>query len=709
MKKIAPFLLPYRAAKKGCRKNWVEFSLYRHSVVASNYKSVSMVIAERGLNFRAHNFEKIQANSHSISFDDEWTKFAFLVASHTQDGLKYRPFPLNAADAWNKHFEKVISNAGNLHQSHESFSSLLFEALRDSLDNFVYPCDDDKRNLIILQSTGMNIGFGSEVHRTKLGVKKEYGLSMDSRTDHGCYVFGTSRHGTHEPNEFYDLTAVVELKLESESCLGFAVDKTATIEPPNFTSGHGPMGQAMIYSLDMWHCLARRGVSVKSIPVVVLAGKSETAKSSRLCCLEAQINVPDFCGNAFIYSVERIVPFDETSGILPGNQTADASVVRASKNSRDKRALAIYIRTMRIGLERAIEVSKKRSSSNYLSPVSLCCRSLLMGTADAMLVASPIPRENHLIEQVMKIHQGELFQLSRPTKSSFSGIKRILWFVDLTVKQDDAELTDSCLVKVSCLSVHKTYVPLYLCDKALSLLHGACHKLKEVISKVLLGYSSTNDISLVLIMNDLRKDNFTVLNHKNVRFAGKLPELWKAFCYLVKSLLLPMAMEDVIHVDIRSTFNDTYNILCRYHPSHEIELCLIDFDSLILFSSLDKADLVRQDTAVFWKDIKGTVVNGTNWESAYRYLFWQIIWLAYTWYPAPSSSVTLGSEQEEPNAHVFVHFLFADDRFVDFKNWLGHGNVAALRQLMAEETKGSTIEDVLNILENVFTGSILTD
>jgi hypothetical protein len=28
-----------------------------------------------------------------------------------------------------------------------------------------------------------------------------------------------------------------------------------------------------LYTMDSWHCLARRGVTVDSLPVVVLAGK----------------------------------------------------------------------------------------------------------------------------------------------------------------------------------------------------------------------------------------------------------------------------------------------------------------------------------------------------------------------------------------------------------------------------------------------------
>jgi hypothetical protein len=163
-----------------------------------------------------------------------------------------------------------------------------------------------------------------------------------------------------------------------------------------------------------------------------------------------------------------------------------------------------------------------------------------------------------------------------------------------------------------------------------------------------------------------------------------LPELWAAFCKLVKSLLLPMAAVNVIHADIRSTDETTYNILYRIasrvaqsadaapevrlsqsvdaaNARNEIELCLIDFDSLLLYDLVEDAKLKSHDHAIYWKYLKKTLMidkvdmstEGKEedvvmleeadelqltddeknklelsnvkdyWGSAYKYLFWQ--------------------------------------------------------------------------------------
>lgn len=148
-----------------------------------------MVFADRWFDWKSVEIEKIQSDSHGISFEDEWEKFSSLVADATHDGKANKQTLPTANEVLENHFQSVMTNTGHLYASHESFSNALFEALRNSLDGFACP-PGNRSNLIVLQSTWMNVGFGRDVHRTKLGFKKEYGLSMDSRPDHGCFVFG---------------------------------------------------------------------------------------------------------------------------------------------------------------------------------------------------------------------------------------------------------------------------------------------------------------------------------------------------------------------------------------------------------------------------------------------------------------------------------------------------------------------------------------
>jgi hypothetical protein len=80
---------------------------------------------------------------------------------------------------------------------------------------------------------------------------------------------------------YNDMTATVEIKLESSSCDSFAVENHF-IKDPVFKKGHGPMGQAIMHSMDTWHCLARRGVRVQTIPVVVFAGRLKPNSKKKL-------------------------------------------------------------------------------------------------------------------------------------------------------------------------------------------------------------------------------------------------------------------------------------------------------------------------------------------------------------------------------------------------------------------------------------------
>jgi ornithine cyclodeaminase/alanine dehydrogenase-like protein (mu-crystallin family) len=60
-----------------------------------------------------------------------------------------------------------------------------------------------------------------------------------------------------------------------------------------------------------------------------------------------------------------------------------------------------------------------------------------------------------------------------------------------------------------------------------------------------------------------------------------------------------------------------------------------------------------------------------KWKSAYQYLLWQVLWIAYTWYP-PTSFASPETMPKDPNAHNFVFLLFVDKYYVDFKNWKGY-------------------------------------
>jgi hypothetical protein len=433
---------------------------------------------------------------------------------------------------------------------------------------------------------------------------------------------------------------------------------------------------------------------------VVLAGKSESEDTNQICCLEAHIEIPEYCGNAFEYAVDRLVCFSETSGIAT-NEGVDQSSETISWNSRDGRAIAIYIKTMRLGLENAEVIMEKCNEPSSVFPISLFCIHPLKREAKAELIASPIPREKHLRFSDIKIHQGELFQVTNPTKESFSGFKNVLWFID-----NESKLPSDCVIKVSCATVHNIFVSHSECKEALKVLYDACAKddrLREEISKVLLGFCHLkSSLSLVTIMKDLQtgQEKFQVLEHRAFK-DGKLLLLWVAFCDLVKSLLLPMADLNVVHLDIRSNSDFTHNILVSemtQGDNYSIELRLIDFDSVVF----DGFPASVHSDAVFWNDLIVTVINGVDWKSAHRYLFWQILWIGYTWHLS-SSPLKPDVRPTKKNSTNFLTFLFVDDYFKNFKSWLGTEGVEALQNASKAETMtAATIDNALNVLGNAF-------
>jgi hypothetical protein len=226
----------------------------------------------------------------------------------------------------------------------KDFSDLLFAALRNSI---AFYCEDAKKGCKDIKLKGSsNIGFSTELKRSgRLGLPSSYSASTDSKADHSCVVFGNEVAGAQRIDE---ATAAVELKLSNTSCINY----TEREEDPDLKSHHGALGQALTYTMDAWHCLARRGWSVDSLATAVLAARRRGHDNFTdfLCCMEGTLVIPHNIGGLFGYRVGRCVRFssDEATG---------------ESNSSYKEAIAIYIKTMRIGLERAFDVQTRMNNN----------------------------------------------------------------------------------------------------------------------------------------------------------------------------------------------------------------------------------------------------------------------------------------------------------------------------------------------------------
>jgi hypothetical protein len=124
---------------------------------------------------------------------------------------------------------------------------------------------------------------------------------------------------------------------------------------------------------------------------------------------------------------------------------------------------------------------------------------------------------------------------------------------------------------------------------------------------------------------------------------------WNAFKKLVTTVLLPLAEEEVVHVDLRPGWDYTANVLYR---EKKPKMRLVDLDSLVLFDE--------------WRDISsrvtsGKVITAELQISSYRprtaleFVLWQAICIAHTWIKRlVHNTVNVDSIIEHHKASVFA-------------------------------------------------------
>jgi hypothetical protein len=556
---------------------------------ASNHPKTAATLLERGIRFSS-----IKADPADISFDQEWDLFAGECGT-----------TIDASTAW-PFFNNVMTTE---HGGEREFSSMLFSALFQVLGGVLPNPTQVLSNFML---SGRRIGFAREVKRgTHLGFSPFYGTGEASEYDHSCvYIHPPDNSGF----ECWDVTASVELKMNDTNCKPFVVDARQRVaQEPILEKDHGPLGQALLYTLDTLHCLARRGVlSLSSdtpcsvvLPIVVLAGKRTGQNSSRLCCVDAKLHIPEVAGDGVVYRVERQIPFDDARYAEKG--------------------IACYLRALRIGVQKAKAIENQRTHQ-LSSPSSLCCVKFKFADYEVPvqgLIASPIPHAN-LVNTTLTVTQGELYTFVSPDEAWIAVLDRASRLVDrdaIVFGCLSRPCHEQLILKVSCAAVHNCLVPPNDCWTALNALASIHDDLKPKIAKVLLAcWCSDDRHTLITVMKDARASHSTLSPCK-----WEMKSLWSAFAQLVRNLLLPLAAVGVIHVDIRSGWTKTYNILGTLN-SDGGDLLLIDFESLILAK---KAKSIKENgSAVSMRVLTDRVGK----QSAGQYVMWQVLWMAYVWF-----------------------------------------------------------------------------
>jgi hypothetical protein len=157
-------------------------------------------------------------------------------------------------------------------------------------------------------------------------------------------------------------------------------------------------------------------------------------------------------------------------------------------------------------------------------------------------------------------------------------------------QMEDARAKDRVMVKVTSKSCHRM---LLLPDHAfLWSLEGSARETARgvlaLISGSLHAFYLTGirfQLGLVQIMPDLHDMGYRPLRPKELCEQGCQKRMCKAFVRLMKQTLVPMALLNVVHADIRPRYHETANILCH---KDNFTMRVIDLDSLMEFRYLAK-------------------------------------------------------------------------------------------------------------------------
>jgi hypothetical protein len=510
-----------------------------------------------------------------------------------------------------------------------------------------------------------NVGFTTGMFRNQhLGFPPAHGMSSEkSFVDHSCVIFrdqerankkqatGASAAVRKQEPQFDDVTAFVELKLSGSSCSEYNPFGKPGLKRKDFglqlSSSHGPIAQALMSTMDVWLCLARRGLAIQSLPVVVLAArKLPTPTKEKLCCMQGGLHIPNSLSSLFHFQLDRCLKF--------------------SKNN-DGAAIAIYLATMATGLNHAYRMNQQGNKS----PVTLCCSTPIRGL---QLLASPIPDAQQ--ETDMVIGQGELYRATDQRISINAWISR---FGEHVCFAGAKHKMAGCLVKISHKTVHNSFVHIRNCWLALRDLASTVG-----VHDVLLACAlKNNEMCLVTVMEDLsptfRSVSLSTFPDRNL--------IWTAFLALAENALLPLADRDIVHTDIRCIRGNQssyriFNILGR-SENGSIELRLIDYESLCKFRSHDSGLDGLQADAVSVKHFHFAS------RSAHVFLCYQVLWMAYVLHETPDQT------SHAVDAGTLVRNLLSGTSRRElrvFRRFLGH-RLPALTTHMDTLNKLTDIDD----------------
>ncbi len=418
-----------------------------------------------------------------------------------------------------------------------------------------------------------------------------------------------------------DYFALVELKLNTSSCFTFFRNKYGghvSHESIYLNRNHAALGRAITHTHEyvyLYH--ARRGklTGRSHLPLAVVAARKELndkpgaktnrKKPAKLRWVKGQLRSPEVCGNHFYASVQSFGGFFES----------DSHEEKISLEN----ALSVYLGTMLVGLNVALEVRHELTAGPLPSPNPPSGMHLTLGKrriSELDYCACPIKGANAIqgIEKgSWKIGQGDLFKGKLNVRNIVKDHKPIIVF---SKELDEANV----IVKVSSASAHNLLVkPVETRNALMDILFSRRLKsLANEIGTVLYAVLDT-EAGMVSVMADLKMQGYKAL--KPMECQDNLAMLWGGFCELVTNVLLPMAdIAKAVHPDIRPGFDETSNILWKLDSNtNKPILKLIDYESILSFK---RWVTVGNDGRFIYRD--------RNWDAT-TFVWWQCVSVGYTW------------------------------------------------------------------------------
>jgi hypothetical protein len=438
---------------------------------------------------------------------------------------------------------------------------------------------------------------------------KEDGISTTRLPNSHLWVMYRRPHaaaGGSPPTEdwaVWKVLAVVDLKRGIHVGALTQDRKTGNVDPYSLFlhEANYPIAPAIMYTLAyavpgnaaLGGGGPSRAAAPSAIPFAVFSCKTDARQRLRTGWIHGNLVTPQECGHRFDFNIDAYGPLHH----------------RKFRKRWTDTNVAAYLHVMRRGLDVAHHWLEHLArgpprggpNSNLLPvPNPMSGRELQFGRrpfrkdaqhltiiSNAVLVATPALAG---IVPDFRMTKGELFRATvnlHTLRSNLGADHKVYWCLDAY-----PDAATSVLFKVSSRSCFNVWVPNHSRHLLDCMSHGRYWDLvgevRAGLSQSLYGmYRTSDSVGLVQLLPDWHVLGYAPIPDVIALDAPGRSKVWRALAALVRDVLIPLALQEVVHYDLRvvgsHTRSSAPNLL--YHPEHG-SMRLVDLDCLCHFESL---------------------------------------------------------------------------------------------------------------------------